>query len=106
MYSDGDYVGGGAQRFYHPGNGAITVSGSTAYLTVRVSGGNLGDYFDLEFAAPPGQVLAPGVYDKAQRAPFREEGGRAAAASINSPAARRATRCRRFARRSAARRRR
>jgi Ca2+-binding RTX toxin-like protein len=74
MYSDGDYIGGGQQRFYFPGNGEITVGGSTSYLTVGVSGGSLGDAYSLEFAAPPGEVLVPGVYDKAQRAAFREAG--------------------------------
>src|SRR5918992_442224 len=74
MYSDGDYVGQGETRIYHPGNGQIQVGGSTGYLTVGVSGGSLGDSFSMDFAAPPGQVLAPGVYDDAQRAPFREAG--------------------------------
>jgi RTX calcium-binding nonapeptide repeat (4 copies) len=75
MLSDsGDYIGGGVPRLYHPGNAQISVSGSTAYLDVSVSGGNLGDSFDLEFAAPPGRVLTPGTYVGAQRAPFREAG--------------------------------
>src|SRR3712207_3323194 len=67
MLSDsGDYIGGGVPRWYHPGNAQISVSGSTGYLTVNVSGGNLGDYFHLDFAAPPGQALAPGTYVGAQ----------------------------------------
>src|SRR5688500_16005360 len=75
MLSDsGDYIGGGVPRLYHPGNAQISVSGSTAYVNVSVSGGNLGDYFDLEFAAPAGRILAPGTYVGAQRAPFREAG--------------------------------
>jgi hypothetical protein len=74
MFSDGDYIGGGEQRLYTPANASISVGGSTSYLTVTVSGGTRGDAYDLDFAAPPGQVLVPGVYDKAQRAPFREAG--------------------------------
>ena len=75
MLSDsGDYIGGGVPRWYHPGNAQISVTGSTGHLTVNVSGGNLGDYFNLDFAAPPGQALAPGTYVGAQRAPFREAG--------------------------------
>ena len=75
MLSDsGDYIGGGVPRWYHPGNAQVTVGGSTGYLTVNVSGGNLGDYFSMDFAAPPGQALAPGTYVGAQRAPFREAG--------------------------------
>ena len=73
MYSEsGDYIGGGQNRLFHTGNAQISVSGSTAYLTVNVSGGNFGDSYSLDFAAPPGETLARGVYDKAQRAPFRE----------------------------------
>ena len=75
MYSDsGDYIGGGQTRLFTPGTSSITVSGSTSDLTVGVSGGASGDSYGLEFAAPPGGVLAPGVYDKAQRAAFREAG--------------------------------
>jgi len=66
MYSDGDYIGGGQQRFYTPGNGQITVGGSTGDLTVGVSGGSLGDAYSLEFAAPPGSALHSGVYDRAR----------------------------------------
>jgi hypothetical protein len=50
------------------------LSGDGGYVTVSVSGGTLGDYFDLDFAAPPGQKLVPAVYVDAQRAPFREAG--------------------------------
>jgi hypothetical protein len=74
MFSDGEWVGGGVQRVYTPANGQIAVSGSTSDLSVSVSGGAFGDAYSLEFAAPPGQTLVPGVYDKAQRAPFREAG--------------------------------
>lgn len=75
MFSDpGDWVGGGQQRLFEPGNGSVTVSGSAAYVTVNVSGGTLGDYYTLDFAAPAGDVLRPGLYLRAQRAPFREAG--------------------------------
>jgi hypothetical protein len=75
MYSDGEWVGGGIQRQFDSGNAQISVSGSAAYVTVGVAGGTSGDYYDLDFAAPPGQVLAPGgIYTNAQRAPFREPG--------------------------------
>lgn len=75
MLSDpGDWVGGGTPRLYHAGNASIALGGSAGYVTVRVSGGNLGDYFDLDFAAPPGFALAPGYYVGAQRAAFREAG--------------------------------
>jgi hypothetical protein len=75
MFSDaGDYIGGGQPRLYHPGNGSVTASSDGSWLSVGVSGGTEGDYFTLEFAAPPGRALAPGVYVGAQRASFREAG--------------------------------
>lgn len=75
MLSDpGDWVGGGEPRLFHPGNGAIGVSGGPSFLTVSASGGSRGDSFSLAFAAPPGQQLAVGVYERAQRAAFREAG--------------------------------
>lgn len=75
MLSDsGDYIGGGIPRVFHPGNAQITVSGSTGYVSVGVSGGSRGDAYHLEFAAPAGRALSPGVYAGAQRAAFREAG--------------------------------
>ena len=75
MLSDpGDWVGAGAHRVFTPANGAVTVSGMPGYLTVAVSGGSSGDAFTLDFAAPLGQALKAGVYEHAQRAPFRETG--------------------------------
>jgi RTX calcium-binding nonapeptide repeat (4 copies) len=74
MYSEGDWVGAGVPRLYVGGRDAVSVGGTPAYLTVHVEGGPYGDYFDLDFAAPPGAELAEGVYTDAQRAPFRAWG--------------------------------
>src|SRR3954468_6332677 len=75
MYSDsGDYIGGGTQRVFTPGNGSVTASGSGGELGVGVSGGPTGAGFTMEFAAPPGEALGPGVYVDAERAPFRTAG--------------------------------
>ena len=74
MFSDGDWVGGGAQRVFTPRTGTITLRGTAGYLTVGVSGGTLGDSYTMDFAAPAGKKLRPGVYIGAQRAPFREAG--------------------------------
>src|SRR4051795_3211834 len=75
LFSDsGDWIGGGSQRLFQPSNSQITIGGSAASLTVSVSGGTAGDYYDMDFAAPPGQTLVPGYYTHAQRAPFREAG--------------------------------
>jgi hypothetical protein len=72
--SGGDYIGAGVNRVYQPGNASIGLSGSPAYVTVSVSGGNQGDDFSLDFAAPPGETLHVGSYERAQRASFRESG--------------------------------
>jgi hypothetical protein len=75
MFSDHDeYVGAGGQRFYTPATGQIAVRGTPGDLTVSVSGGTFGDAFTLEFAAPRGEQLRPGVYGDAQRAPVRDAG--------------------------------
>lgn len=76
MFSEpGDYIGGGVERVYHSGNATLAISGTAASLSVRVSGGNRGDSFNMNFAAPPGETLeAGGIYVGAQRASFREDG--------------------------------
>ena len=61
-------------RFFVSGRDSVTVSGTAGYLSVNVSGGPYGDYYTLDVAAPPGQLLHPGYYPRAQRAPFRESG--------------------------------
>src|SRR5215470_6918814 len=75
MFSDpGDWIGGGSQRLFRNGDSSITMGGSPGYVTVNVSGGTFGDSYSMDFAAPPGDTLAPGYYIHAQRAPFREAG--------------------------------
>ena len=74
MVSEGEYIGGGLAREYDSANAQVAVSGSAAYLGVGVAGGPSPGDFDLEFAAPPGYSLVPGVYVDAQRAPFRDPG--------------------------------
>lgn len=72
---NGDYIGGGTNRLYRPGDGTVDVTGSVSgQVSVNVSGGPSGDAFDLTFAAPPGETLAPGSYDNAQRTAFRSAG--------------------------------
>lgn len=72
MFSDaGDYIGGGQQRLFDSDTARVSVSGTATYLTVNVSGGTRGDSYAMDFAAPSGQALGPGVYDGAQRASFR-----------------------------------
>ena len=75
MFSDpGDYIGGGASRYFVAGTDAVSMSGDASSLAVDVSGGPYGDYYTLTFAAAPGQTLHPGLYTNAQRTPFRQAG--------------------------------
>src|SRR4051812_23422403 len=73
MFSDpGDYIGQGLQRVFDPSNSEITLDGDASQLGVAVSGGTAGDSYLMEFAAPRGQELTPGVYVGALR--FSEAG--------------------------------
>lgn len=70
---DGEWVGGGGQWMTTTAEADFDVGGSTSWVTVDVFGHG-GGVQTLEFAAPPGEILVPGVYDHAMRAPFREDG--------------------------------
>jgi hypothetical protein len=72
MAGEGDYVFGNRTGTWRPGSGSVTVSGSvTGQVHVTVSGGDLGEQYQLWFAAPPGKRLVPGAYVDAQRTSFR-----------------------------------
>jgi hypothetical protein len=71
----GDYVGMGEHRVYHPGNSTMGAGWrDEGYLGISLEGGSSGDNFGLDFAAPKGQPLRPGVYDNAMRAGFQDPG--------------------------------
>src|SRR3954468_2631408 len=74
MFSEaGDYIGGGRQQTFGIYQGdRISATASQDSLGVSVSGGPDGESYGLEFDAPDGQALTPGVYTGAQRAPFHE----------------------------------
>jgi hypothetical protein len=76
MFSEpGDYIGLGGPRLYHSGNSQIEVTGNAGDLTVwQYKETYPQEWFDLQFAAPSGDILKPGIYEDAQRAPFREPG--------------------------------
>lgn len=75
MFSDsGDYIGHGQQQLFDESNASMSVSGSAGDVTISLSGGPSGTWYDLEFAAAPGQQLTGGVYTGAQRASFRSAG--------------------------------
>jgi len=76
MYSEpDDYIGIGRSYLFHPGNANFAVTGNANYLTVSVDDGTFGgDWFSFVFAGPDNEALAPGIYENAQRAPFRDPG--------------------------------
>lgn len=70
----GDYIGQGSTYIWQ-GAGSVTVSGSvTTQVTVGVTNGTFASAFAMNFAAAPGATLTPGVYENAQRTPFRDTG--------------------------------
>lgn len=73
MVSDAqDYIGQGQDRIFYTGSGSV--SGDASFLTVSVSGGNLGDYYRMQFAPAPGEQLQASSYEDAVRATSRESG--------------------------------
>jgi hypothetical protein len=70
----GDYIGGGRDRLFTQEDGSVTLTGTPGDVNVSVSGGASASSFTLNIAAPHGEVLEPGTYEGAQRAPFRESG--------------------------------
>jgi hypothetical protein len=72
VYSDtGDFVGQGTQHLVSTTTTAL--GGNAGDVTLGI-GTSDGGSFSLEFAAPLGQTLQPGIYDNAGRAPFRVDG--------------------------------
>ena len=75
MFSDpGEPVGEGTPWRFDDSNSSITISGDASYVTVQAYGGNPATRFYFEFAAPRGQALQPGFYDRAERASSRQPG--------------------------------
>ncbi|HEX8648587.1 MAG TPA: calcium-binding protein [Thermoleophilaceae bacterium] len=71
----GDYVGMGEHRVFHPGNSTMGAGWrDEGYLGISLQGGSSDDNFGLDFAAPKGQPLRPGVYDNAMRAGLQDPG--------------------------------
>jgi hypothetical protein len=69
----GDSIGGGQHRFFHPGNATISLGWSASSVYVSINDANQGvDFFNFEFAAPPGESLEIGEYEHAQRAGFQD----------------------------------
>ena len=78
LFSDhGDFVGAGHTRVYRPDDSQIVAGWrdkGKGYVTISASGGSRGHDASLDFAAPPGHRLRRGIYDDAERAPFRAPG--------------------------------
>ncbi|HET7489363.1 MAG TPA: Ig-like domain repeat protein [Acidimicrobiales bacterium] len=80
MFGDAsDYVTFGQKMLFVPATDTtVSIQGTASYLTLSVNSGSSSpsgshSYY-LNFAAPPGQTLAPGLYAGATRAPFRKTG--------------------------------
>ena len=76
----GDYIGGGLSQTFTPADGDFfsrSTYGSLDNITVgfnnfsRTTNPQNYKWWDLEFAAPRGQTLVPGIYEGATRVPFR-----------------------------------
>jgi hypothetical protein len=70
----GDWIGGGAERFFDDANGALQVAEGGWAVYLQASGGTYGESFSLTFQAGGGRVLSPGWYPDAQRAGFQAAG--------------------------------
>lgn len=67
--------GSAGSHLWYPGSGAITVTGQVdGIVNIHVSGGPTSNEYDFAFAAAPGEVLAAGQYDNAERTYNRTEG--------------------------------
>ncbi|MFJ8983060.1 hypothetical protein [Streptomyces sp. NPDC102282] len=66
----GDPVGQGSSLAYTPETASFTVSGTAEYVRIRVMPSDI-SYWDVEFAAPHGDELTPGVYTRAEGAAVR-----------------------------------
>ena len=65
----GDYIGQGETKAYTPLNATFSVSGTGAAISIHLDTGT--SWWDVDLAAPAGQLFAPGKYHDAERTPFR-----------------------------------
>lgn len=75
MVSDpGAFVGGGTPRFFNEKTADFRIQGDTGEVNVFVDADDGRRHVHLDFAAPPDENLRRGVYERAQRSPFNDEG--------------------------------
>ena len=65
----GDYIGAGASHTYTPSNSSIIIQGNAADLQLFVTTST--EDWTIYLGAPAGELLHPGRYYNAERAPFR-----------------------------------
>ena len=71
----GDSIVGTQPRLFTTGGATFSGSSAEGGTTVGINlTTSAGSFWSLVFAAPPGQLLAPGTYESAVRAPFRPAG--------------------------------
>src|SRR5207244_1492696 len=74
MHSDpGDYIGGGLDYYYKPANATFGFYGGSTHVGGGIDGDN-GDWWNADFEAPQGDILAVGTYKHATRYPFNGSG--------------------------------
>ena len=61
-------------RYFTLDNATIDVGGSGSVLDLHLRGGSLGGDYYFSLAAPAGGQMSPGLYDSAERTPFRTAG--------------------------------
>jgi hypothetical protein len=71
---NGDWIGGGAERFFDDSNGALSVADGGWAVDMQASGGTFGESFSFTFQAGGGRVLGRGWYPNARRAWFQASG--------------------------------
>jgi len=70
----GDYIGGGIDQTFTPADGTFTASPNfDTGVSIFFNGGP--HWWHLDFAAPQGTALVPGVYENATRWPFNSPTG-------------------------------
>jgi hypothetical protein len=67
----GDFIGQGQTYDFTPANGTFVVAGSGPNAEYSFLGNVFGVFADVDFAAPGGVSLVPGIYLNAARFPFQ-----------------------------------
>jgi hypothetical protein len=70
----GDYIGAGTPRLFTEDTAKVFVVGDSGEIDVRFHARTGDSHMSVGFAAPDDENLARGVYERAQRVPFMDDG--------------------------------